>query len=330
MKRMLLSVLVILALAVVAVPVLAQDALQVGTTEGSLKAGATAVYTLDAAAGDVYLIGMSSADFDTYVEVTDANGFYVTSDDDSGVDRNSLAVFVAGEAGTYTVNARSFDSSAEGAFTLTVSNDVTTLAVGTPVPVTVDGISLTVFSLTVEAGAYTISANSESTVDTSLTLYDTTGLRLDSADDVLGVDPAFQRRPLDAGTYFVLLTPYSESAIGETTVLVEATELRILGAEPTTLVFDENTREDTGRFTVEAGKVYLITVSLDVADDFNMNMESADDTQYTYGNFSFTQGLGGTFLYQADITGDLNVGFSGGFYSQNESVTYTITVVEAE
>ena len=329
MKRMLVSALLALTLVVVGGTALAQETLQVGTTEGTLKAGETVAFSLKAASGDVFIITMS-AEYDSYLEILDSTGSYVTSDDDSGRGRDAAAVLVASADRTYTVNARSFDSAAEGAFTLTVSTELADVSVGSPLAVAVDGITTTVVRFVSEGGAYSIVADSGSTVDTSLALVDQTGYRVDNADDSIGIDPAFQRIALEPGTYFLVLAPYSEDAVGEVNLRIEPTVMSILSAEPTVIVFNESLRDDTAQFEVEAGKTYLITVTLDVVDDFNMGLSSADETQFTYGNLSFTQGLGGTFLYVPDITGTIKADISGGFYSSSESVTYTITVVEAE
>lgn len=329
MKRMLVSALLALILAVVSGLALAQGTLKPGTSEGTLKAGETVAFSLEAASGDVFVISMS-AEFDSYLEILDSTGSYIASDDDSGRGRDAVAVFIAPTSGTYTVNARSFDSSAEGAFTLNVSSEFATATAGSPTAVTIDGVTSTVFQFVSEGGVFSIVADSGGTVDTSLVLFDATGYRVDSADDSIGIDPAFQRVSLDAGTYYLVLAPYSEDVTGETTLRIEPTVMSILSAEPTTIVFNENLRDDTAQFDVEAGKTYLITVTLDVVDDFSMGLSSADETQFTYGNLSFTQGLGGTFLYVPDITGTIQADISGGFYSSSESVTYTITVVEAE
>lgn len=93
-------------------------------------------------------------------------------------------MLVASADGTYTVNARSFDSAAEGAFTLTVSTELADVSVGLPLAVAVDGITTTVVRFVSEGGAYSIVADSGSTVDTSLALVDQTGYRVDNADDL--------------------------------------------------------------------------------------------------------------------------------------------------
>jgi hypothetical protein len=65
-------------------------------------------------------IDLRSAQFDTYMEVTDAAGTVIASDDDGGDGLNSRLVLTL-PAGSYMIRASSFDAGVFGAYQLTVA-----------------------------------------------------------------------------------------------------------------------------------------------------------------------------------------------------------------
>jgi hypothetical protein len=79
-------------------------------------------WTFFGEAGDVVTIAMNSTDFDAYLELYGPDEAELTRDDDSGGNLNALiGAFPLPVDGTYTIVARSFSSSAEGAYTLELS-----------------------------------------------------------------------------------------------------------------------------------------------------------------------------------------------------------------
>jgi hypothetical protein len=76
-------------------------------------------WTFFGEAGDMVTIAMNSTDFDAYLELLGPDETEVARDDDSGGNLNALiGAFSLPETGTYTIVARSFSSTAEGAYTL--------------------------------------------------------------------------------------------------------------------------------------------------------------------------------------------------------------------
>src|SRR5262249_337034 len=65
-------------------------------------------------------IALSSSAFDTYLRVMDANGNELVTDDDGGGGTDSFIQRVF-TAGTYKIEATSYDSGLSGAYTLTLS-----------------------------------------------------------------------------------------------------------------------------------------------------------------------------------------------------------------
>ena len=82
----------------------------------------TLVYQVKLAAGKTYVIDMVSPDqkaLDPFLILLDAVGKKLAEDDDSGGGLNARITFRAAKAGTYRIQATSFNGGA-GAFTLTV------------------------------------------------------------------------------------------------------------------------------------------------------------------------------------------------------------------
>ncbi|MGA9046206.1 tandem-95 repeat protein, partial [Sulfuricurvum sp.] len=87
-------------------------------------------YAVNLVAGITYEISLRGADsaggtlYDTYVELRDNTGTYITGDDDGGIGLDSLLSYTPSITGTYYVNARSYNSNYEGTYTLTVTPSV--------------------------------------------------------------------------------------------------------------------------------------------------------------------------------------------------------------
>jgi hypothetical protein len=97
---------------------------------GSLSdATPNAAYTFEALAGDVVTIELSSADFDPYLTLLNADDEELAYDDDSAGELNSLILgFVIPDDGTYTVLVESYGhissgSATPGSYTLALSAD---------------------------------------------------------------------------------------------------------------------------------------------------------------------------------------------------------------
>jgi hypothetical protein len=328
MKRVFIVVMLSVFLASFPLLASAQETLSAGTVEGTLD-NETATYQLTAEEGETFLIFVSSPDFDTYVEVLDDEGDSIDSDDDSGTGSNSVLLFIAPASGTYDVSVRSYSGDATGSYSLTLVDQFPDVALGSEIELDVDGATPAVFRFEATGDPVDMIVDSGGMVDTSLTVIDTLGDFVDSSDDAINSDPAFKPIFLDAGVYYLIVVPYSESAVGTATFSVGGTESIALGTEPTIYEFGVGANENLATVAVEEGKLYRFEVTTPVTSDFNLSLSAIEPDLYTYGYFSFTNGFGGTYLYRADITGILQVQLSAGYMVvDDELVEYAITFTE--
>ena len=329
MKRLLVVLLLLASLASTIVVTSAQEALSAGTAEGTLD-NETATYQLTSNEGDVFFLLLSSPDFDTYVEVLTNQGDSIASDDDSGTNSNSALLFVAPASGTFEVVVRSYSGDATGTYTLILVDEVSTITAGTPIDLDVDGMTPAIYRFEADGDPVDIMVDSGGKVDTSLTVLDEAGDFIDSSDDAINSDPALLPILLDAGVYYLVISPYSETAVGAATLSISAAESRALGEEPSSFSFGVDANEDIATAAVEEGKLYRFEVTASEMGDFNLNFSAMAPDQYTYGYFSFTNGLGGSYLFRADVTGMLRVHLSAGYMvvESDKPVEYTITFAE--
>ena len=90
------------------------------TVMGTVPSGESVDYSFTARAGDMIEVALlSEGELDPYLELRDPSGEAIMYDDDGGEGLNSLLRYTFGEAGTYTVAAMGFMSSA-GDYTLRV------------------------------------------------------------------------------------------------------------------------------------------------------------------------------------------------------------------
>jgi hypothetical protein len=328
MKRVMQVVLLLASLASLTLLASAQEALSAGTVEGTLDS-AIATYQLSAEEGDEFFLFLNSADFDPYIEITDSNAEIIATDDDSGAGSNSALLFVAPETATYTVNARAYDGEATGSYALTLVTEIEDVSVGASLDLEMDGATPSAFRFEANGDPVDIVVDSGGEIDTSLRVVSPEGYAVDSSDDAIGSDPALTPIILSAGTYYLVIVPYSEAAIGTVTLSIESAELNALSAEPTIFTFGDAGNEDIATVEVEEGTLYRFEVGAADVSDFNLSLSAADPDLYSYGYFSFTNGLGGTYLYRADVTGTLRVQLSAGFMiTDSEGVEFTITFAE--
>ena len=93
------------------------------TISANLRSGNEDEWTFSGNAGDIITISMT-AGFDTYLELMDQNGNLIMFDDDGGQGLNSLIEFYSlPQSGTYTIIARGFSSTANGAYSLALIAD---------------------------------------------------------------------------------------------------------------------------------------------------------------------------------------------------------------
>lgn len=97
------------------------SALQYGqTVSSSTASNGTEQWTFFGNPGDVVIIDMKSAEFDTYIELRGPDGALVTSDDDGGGDLDSSIIRTLAATGQHTITAGGFGDE-RGAYTLSLT-----------------------------------------------------------------------------------------------------------------------------------------------------------------------------------------------------------------
>jgi len=168
-------------------------------------------------------------------------------------------------------------------------------------------------------------ASSGDSVDTTLKLIGPDGSEVGYVDDFTGVDPEFRRLQLSQdGRYIVLHAPYSTSATGEVTLLLERTEIGRIGADPVQIELSDSQMKDVFLFPVEQGGLYLITVSSETQTSITVDVGDIDVV--SQASASFTSGEGGSLFYRAAFTGDarLTLTVSGSFGENAGSVFVSV------
>jgi len=330
MKR--LALVLVLVLAMVA-PAFAQgEPLEIGMTkEGSLK-DSIGTFTFSASAQQVIVFELVSTDFDPFLEVQAADGDVLISDDDGGSESlNSRIVFVAPEAGEYSVVVRSYGGDATGAYTLTSTDDIDQLAFGESVEVALaEGGTFQTFFIAEENDVINLTATAaDEDVDTNLTLVGPDGVQVEYSEDFNGINPALSRVILPAtGMYAVTLAPYSDDDFGDVTLFLEKTELPMLSADGMTIKFSDggSYREIAGFETTE-GTLYEITFTFD--KEANGSIEINGSSQYgSYTYFSFSGIESASFSYRAEADGLSRVKITNSGYDLPTEFTVTVAPVE--
>ena len=212
-------------------------------SSANLSGGLSAYYNFEGRAGQLYEITLNSDDFDTFVEVFDANDISLGSDDDSNGDLNSRLVFTPTINGTYTIEARAF-SSGTGDFELKL------VTVEPPPPPTPIAIGLKIegeltdadaslggqerydaYSVQLEAGQRIQVVLTSGDFDTVLDIGkdDTAFEALESDDDGLGegTNSRLKFKPETSGTYIIRARGFSGPSRGAYEI-----EVSDLGPEP--------------------------------------------------------------------------------------------------
>lgn len=286
--------------------------------DGELSADASsASYTFTTDDATSVTITLTSDAFDPLVELYDADGNLLTSDDDSAGNLNSLIEdFALEDAGTYTVQVKSAGGPATGAFTLSVSTGGTVTPTETPTeeptaePTTEpvepgseislgDTISGTLtedntvdYTFEGEEGqAVTITLTSDA-FDTYLTLQGPDGEDLTTDDDSAGnLNSRIENFILpETGTYTINVSSFDTSASGDFTLALSGNGGG--GGEPTpvpggsdlsigdTVSGELSAGQPTAEYTFEgeAGQLVSITVT---SDDFDTYLTLEDSTGYS-------------------------------------------------
>ena len=275
----------------------AQDLAIGGSVNGSLAEGdgkgadgATAdVYQFSGQEGQRVRIDMSSEEFDTYVELFDANHVSLAEDDDGAAENtNSRLTFTLPRSGVYFIEARAF-TEATGAYSLSVSEvepekAPETLAFGSPIqgeiaetdPTDSEDRGFDAFAFSGEAGQRVQAIMRSGDFDTYLQVgrAGTEFEALASDDDGLGegFDAKLTYTLPEDGDYVLRALPYDAAGQGlyslelvnrgqqpqPGSVLVGATARGILTEADATA--EDNSYYDAYRVTLKEDEKLLITM----------------------------------------------------------------------
>ncbi|MFN8371333.1 MAG: pre-peptidase C-terminal domain-containing protein [Anaerolineae bacterium] len=274
---------------------LAAQNLEYGETgEGHLRNGAaTQDWTFEGSSDDIVTISVESDDFSPYIELYDANGYYVTYNNYSDNDEARIVEYQLVGSGTYTIRVYSY--STLGAYTVSVElvDQLTdeeraerTMEYGE----TIEGrlVSGRRDQWTFEGSegdVVTIALNSED-FDTYLMLLDPQGATIVYNDDFNGLNSQINEFELDAdGTYTIVARGYSTSASGDYTLSLDAEGVERAdneddqqpnAADGTALEYgdsvDGQLDQNQQSWTFEGEEGDVITISLE-SDDFNTYVE---------------------------------------------------------
>jgi len=194
-------------------------------------------------AGHIYDISLSGSGAtpldDPFVEVMNASGTVLASDDDSGPGHNSSLSFYATSSGTYYISAESFENAAPatniGTYTLTVGNGVT------PTVDSIAGSVATTAALTlgqsqsgridtpgdhdwyavdlVAGQGYDFDLNGLNGLDVNLNVYDSNGTLIAKNDHFgTGTDSHIDFEAAKSGRFYLSASSSGDNHIGDYTI----------------------------------------------------------------------------------------------------------------
>ena len=151
----------------------------------------TDLYEFSISSSQALVITLDSTDFDAYLRVLDGSGSEVTVDDDGGAGMNSR-ISRTFEAGTYRIEATTYSSDEEGAYTLSLSGvpppTVTPISVGETVSGTLtvsDGGSVGCLGCLTDLYEFTLNTSQDLLVRLDSTDFDAFLRVLDSSGETV-------------------------------------------------------------------------------------------------------------------------------------------------
>jgi hypothetical protein len=278
----------------------------------------SALYTLEAEAGQALNITLTSDDFDTYLTLLDADGEPINENDDSSGTNSGFAGFVLPPSSSYALLVESYDQHTDGgietgAFTLTVGEQNIERIEYTQViedELTLDEPSKD-YVFTGQAGDVIVATESSDDFDSYLHLLDSSGTELTYNDDGGGnLNSLIGPYTLPTtGTYTLRAGSLSSDSEGSFTLTLNKTEMTAAEYdEPIEATFTPS--DQAKYFTFEGTQGDLVTISV--------NSNGAINTSLT---------LNDTSNYQITSDDDSGPGLDPEIYHQLLSSTGTYTVV---
>ena len=277
------------ALLTMALPVAAQT--EVGTISigdsvtGELtNAQFSHSYTLDAEAGQVVTITLTSEDFDTYLSLLNADGDVLASNDDSNGTNSAITAIELPEADGYTIVAESYSSNRgnsgdTGEYTLSVSEQqVNRIEYTQVVNAELTSSSPTIdYLFTGAADDVVVISQTSTDFDSYLILLDSRGNELTRNDDGGGSSNSLigpYTLP-STGTFTIRAGSYSGSATGNFTLTLNKIDMTAVDFdEELEVSFTPASSEKYFTFSGTAGDV--VTISADSNGTFDTNLVLRD------------------------------------------------------
>ena len=332
MSRLLLTVAyIILAFGVGIGAVAAQGGpLTPGTPVDGTYTGEDQSYTISATAGQLFIVSLTSDDFDTTLTLNGADGTELASNDDGGEGTNSLLAYVAQTDGDFEIIVGAW--SGEGAYTLQAD-------VVDPVVVKVDGTAsvepdganprYAVFS-GVAGQVVNVWATSQGEDDLNLTLFgvDSEQIEYDD-DDGPGNVPYVRRVVLPAdGLYLISVEGWFDSELtAAVDFTVETTEQLFMTADPYAVALsDDELGTEVFTFDATAGTTYRFTITSEMGT--GVDLELLDTGSFFDPDFEVSDGSRMTWEYAVPETGQVRVDVHPSFFSDGDSYTFMLEVVQ--
>jgi hypothetical protein len=293
-----------------AVGIQAQESIDFGQqAEGSInQATPQIVYTFAGELGQSIIISMDSEDFDSYLELADADGNEITFDDDGGGYPDAqIGPLLLTDSGEYQIIAKSIDSSAKGDFVLELSNiKVAVLNYDEPLDTELTAeTEVLYFRFDGKAGSViNLSVDSGGELDTRVAIRDTANSEVARDDDSgKGNDPLISNFivPQD-DVYIAAIEPYSVGLTGELQVTLWQSELSSLDDGSQTIMMTDEAYRQALTFAGNAGEQVQITIQFadDAAEFLTVYLrQGGEDITYINGNglenlsFGVTTPVGG-------------------------------------
>ena len=247
------------------------DALSVGTQFTDVLEAANPVneYTFSGQSGELVTFYLTSASFDTYIVLKDQNGEEILRDDDGGSGLNSLiGPYALPYSGTYTVEVSSFfefDDKRNRNFNLQIDRvNAASLAFDSSQDVQFssdEGIHY--YSFDAELGdVINLSVLSNNGIDTAISLRDAQGEELLADDDGgANFDPEINHFVVEeAGTYHVVMMPYTPGDVGEVTLTLDSQAAASLDEGPQRIRLNIKRAHDVVTFEGTKGETALLSL----------------------------------------------------------------------
>ncbi len=322
-------------------------AISIGESVSSTLTDGPNVHTFEGNAGQVVTIELDSVDFDAYLQLNDEDDSELASDDDGAGNLNALIEnFSLPVDGTYTIVVSSFDNTASGDYTLSLSEDGSEnppitptavpsgsdIAIGDSISGNLSGNDLTAsYTFEGETGQIvTITATSDD-FDAYLRLLDPDGDELTSDDDSAGSLNArisFYQLPSN-GTYTIVVESF-DSVGGSYTLSLGAAEINNIEYTQTVNGVLTETESTAGyRFTGQEGDVITILLQSSEFDAY-LSLTQAD-SEDSYALMTDDDSGGGSDSrigpFTLPETGDYIITVSS--YDSTVTGAYTLTLDRA-